>query len=84
MNNYNVLCIDTPVGRGFSYVDADFGFVRTNAQVGADLLECIRGFLNENPKFETVPTYITAQSYGGKMAVEFALVWDKVYETYLS
>ena len=78
VNNYNVLCTDTPVGRGFSYVDTDFGFARTNAQVGADLLECIRGFLSENPKFETVPTYIIVEYYGGSMAAELALVWIKV------
>ena len=66
------------MGTGYSYVDATSGYAETNAQIGADLLECIRGFLNENPNFETVPTYITAESYGGKMAAEFALVWDKV------
>ena len=82
MNNYNVLFIDNPVGAGYSYADDYSGYAKTNVQIGADLLECIRGFLNENLKFETVPTYITAESYGGKMAAEFALVWDKVKDTY--
>ena len=78
MKNYNVLFIDAPVGAGFSYVDEKFAFAETDAQSAADLLECIRGFLNKNPKFGTVPTYIIAESYAGKMATEFTLTWIKV------
>ena len=66
------------MGTGYSYTDKDSDLATTNAQIGADLLECIRGFLKENPKFEAVPTYIIGEFYGGKMAAELALAWDKV------
>ncbi|CAL1686270.1 unnamed protein product [Lasius platythorax] len=75
VKDYNVLFIDNPVGTGFSYANAASGFVTTNAQIASDLLECIRGFYNQLPKFKSVPTYITTESYGGKMGAEFALVW---------
>lgn len=77
VNDYNVLFIDNPVGTGYSYTEKFSGYAKNNAQIAADLLECIRGFLNEFPKFATVPIYVTAESYGGKMAAEFALVWYK-------
>lgn len=38
----------------------------------------MRGFYKELPEFEDVPTYITTESYGGKMGAEFALLWDQV------
>jgi len=38
----------------------------------------MRGFLKEYPKFQKVPFYIFCESYGGKMAAEFALQLDKV------
>ncbi|XP_011254586.1 retinoid-inducible serine carboxypeptidase [Camponotus floridanus] len=77
VKNYNVLFIDNPVGTGFSKAENISGFVKTNAQIANDLLECIRGFYKELPKFKPVPTYITTESYGGKMGAEFALVWNR-------
>jgi carboxypeptidase C (cathepsin A) len=41
----------------------------------------MRGFYKELPQFENVPTYITTESYGGKMGAEFALLWDEVRDT---
>lgn len=83
VKNYNVLFIDNPVGSGFSFVERYPGYPETNEQIASDLLECIRGFYKKVPKFTSVPVYITAESYGGKMAVEFARVWYKVYYTRL-
>ncbi|XP_046739172.1 retinoid-inducible serine carboxypeptidase-like [Diprion similis] len=77
VNDYNVLFIDNPVGSGFSYAEKYSGYPKTNAAIASDLLACIKGFLTEFPAFATVPTYITAESYGGKMAAEFAYVWYK-------
>ena len=70
--------IDNPIGAGFSYATNSSDFPKTNAEIAADLLECMRGFYNKLPEFRNVPTYIMSESYGGKMAVEFALVWYKV------
>jgi len=38
----------------------------------------MRGFYKQLPKFQNVSTYITTESYGGKMGADFALVWDQV------
>ena len=77
VKDYNVLFIDNPVGTGFSYTNSLSGYSTTNAQIASDLVECMRGFLKELPKFSNVPIYITTESYGGKMGAEFALVWSK-------
>ncbi|XP_072743969.1 retinoid-inducible serine carboxypeptidase [Anoplolepis gracilipes] len=77
VKNYNVLFIDNPVGTGFSNVEDETAFATTNAEIASDLLECVRGFYEKLPKFKPVPTYITTESYGGKMGAEFALVWDR-------
>lgn len=78
MKDYNVLFIDNPVGTGFSYADNTSAFATTNAQIAADLLEVMRDFYKKLPEFRKVPVYITSESYGGKMAAEFAYVWYKV------
>ncbi|XP_050457994.1 retinoid-inducible serine carboxypeptidase-like [Cataglyphis hispanica] len=77
VKNYNLLFIDNPVGTGFSNVENKSSFVTTNAEIASDLLECIRGFYTQLPQFKPVATYITTESYGGKMGAEFALVWDR-------
>ena len=82
VKDYNVLFIDSPIGAGFSYATNSSAFPTTNAQIADDLLECIRSFYNKLPKFRPVPTYIMSESYGGKMAAEFALIWYKLsYES---
>ncbi|CAK9803362.1 Retinoid-inducible serine carboxypeptidase [Anthophora plagiata] len=82
VKNYNVLFIDNPIGTGFSYTTdpSGGGYATTNAEIAHDLLECIKGFLNEVPEFSEVPTYITTESYGGKMGAEFALVWYRAQQ----
>uniref|UniRef100_A0ABD2X994 Carboxypeptidase n=1 Tax=Trichogramma kaykai TaxID=54128 RepID=A0ABD2X994_9HYME len=69
--------IDNPVGSGFSYVTSSAEFARTNAQIADDLVECMRAFYKQVPQFKNVPVYITSESYGGKMAAEFAFNWYK-------
>ncbi|KAL6263526.1 hypothetical protein P5V15_006315 [Pogonomyrmex californicus] len=81
VKNYNVLFIDNPVGTGFSYAETNSAFSTTNEQIAKDLVECMRGFYKELPEFEDVPTYITTESYGGKMGAEFALVWDQAQKS---
>ena len=78
VNDYNVLFIDNPVGAGFSYAANSGAYATNNAQIAADLLTCIKSFYNKLPQFNKVPVYIMSQSYGGKMAVEFALVWHEM------
>lgn len=73
----NVLFIDNPVGSGFSYVDSRGSFARTNTQIAEDLLNFLKQFYKRFPLFQSVPLHIFSQSYGGKMAVEFAYLVDQ-------
>lgn len=73
----NVIFVDNPVGTGWSYVDSSSALTTTNKQIADDLVQLMRGFYEDFPEFQTVPFYITAESYGGKMTAEFALELDK-------
>lgn len=75
-NSYNLLLIDNPIGTGFSYVDDLSLLTTTNEQIGEDLLNFMRGFYEKHPEFESVPLFVYGQSYGGKMAVDFAIALD--------
>ncbi|KAJ8667662.1 hypothetical protein QAD02_009325 [Eretmocerus hayati] len=81
VKNYNVLFIDNPVGTGFSYVDKFSALTTNNNQIAKDLVELMRAFYKEFPKFKTVPTYILCESYGGKMSAEWALEWYKAQKS---
>lgn len=78
VKDMNVLFVDNPVGTGFSYVDEYSALTRTNQEIAEDLVTFLRGFYKAHPEFATVPLYITSESYGGKMAIDFALLLDKV------
>ncbi|KAH8256005.1 hypothetical protein KR026_004567 [Drosophila bipectinata] len=73
VKDMNVMFIDNPVGSGFSYVDGSSYYTTTNKQIALDLVELMKGFYNDHPEFKTVPLHIFCESYGGKMAPEFAL-----------
>lgn len=77
VKNYNVLFIDNPVGTGFSYVESTSLLTKDNAQIADDLLTFTKEFYRLNPEFMTTPLHIYAESYGGKMAPEFAWVLNK-------
>ncbi|XP_044735684.1 retinoid-inducible serine carboxypeptidase-like [Chrysoperla carnea] len=77
VKDYNVIFIDNPVGTGFSYVDSTSLLTTNNAQIARDLVECLRSFYKKLPQFENTPLYITSESYGGKMNIEFALLLNK-------
>ncbi|XP_062129418.1 retinoid-inducible serine carboxypeptidase [Drosophila sulfurigaster albostrigata] len=73
VKDMNVLFIDNPVGAGYSYVDNNAYLTATNQEIASDLVELMKGFYAKHPEFETVPLHIFSESYGGKMAPEFAL-----------
>lgn len=77
VKHYNVLFIDNPVGTGFSYVDDLSLLTKTNAEIADDLLALMKEFYKRNPEFTDTPLHIYAESYGGKMAPEFAYVLAK-------
>ncbi|XP_075235721.1 retinoid-inducible serine carboxypeptidase-like isoform X2 [Lycorma delicatula] len=68
----NVLYIDNPVGSGFSYVENESLYVKTNHEIAVDLVTFTKEFYKKLKKFSETPLYIFAESYGGKMAIEFA------------
>lgn len=78
VKDMNVLFIDSPVGSGFSYVDDRKYLATNNVQVAKDLIELIRDFLEKHPAFKSTPLHIFSESYGGKVAVEFAYHLNKV------
>lgn len=78
VKNANVLFIDSPVGSGFSYAESSSALTRDNKQIAEDLVQTMRGFYEKLPEFKSVPLAITSESYGGKVAAEFAYELDKV------
>lgn len=72
IKTHNVLFVDNPVGTGYSYVDHNRYLTKDNKQIARDLIELLRGFYDRLPEFKTVPLHIFGESYGGKMAIEFA------------
>lgn len=76
VKDMNVIFIDNPVGTGFSYVDNNRYLTVTNREIANDLVELMRKFYEKIPEFKSVPLHIFSESYGGKMASEFALVLD--------
>lgn len=78
VKDYNVLFIDNPVGTGFSYVDNSAALTTNNSQIAKDLVKLMAGFYENFPQFKKTPLYVAAESYGGKMAVEFAQLYNVV------
>ncbi|KAH9365429.1 hypothetical protein HPB48_003219 [Haemaphysalis longicornis] len=84
----NLLFVDNPVGTGYSYVTNESAYATNNSQIAADLVTMTSVFLTKMPEFQAifvvsfvslqnVPLYIFSESYGGKMAAEFALALHK-------
>ncbi|ALC39899.1 CG31823 [Drosophila busckii] len=73
VQHMNVLFIDSPVGTGYSYVEPHGEYAKDNKQIAQDLVTLMNAFLCQHPEFQLVPLHIFSESYGGKMAPEFAL-----------
>lgn len=83
VRDMNVLFIDSPVGSGFSYVENPEHFTLNNTQIANDLVELMRGFYTVHPEFEKVALHIFGESYGGKVAIEFAYKLHQVIYIYI-
>ena len=64
-SNATVIWIDQPSGSGYSY--SDKGDVGPFDEVGVadNVYQFLQGFLTQYPQFQTVPFYITGESYAG-------------------
>ncbi|KAK1406447.1 hypothetical protein QVD17_41745 [Tagetes erecta] len=69
----DLLFVDSPVGTGFSYVEDDKLFVKTDVESATDLTTLLKAIYNVNTTLQKSPLYIFAESYGGKFAVTLGL-----------
>lgn len=64
---------DNPVGTGYSFVEDNNLFVKTDVEAATDLTTLLIEVFNRNQSLQQSPLYIVAESYGGKFAVTLAL-----------
>ncbi|KAL8245900.1 hypothetical protein R6Q59_007116 [Mikania micrantha] len=69
----DLMFVDSPVGTGFSYVEDDNLFVKTDVEAATDLTTMLKVIYNVNTTLQKSPLYIFAESYGGKFAVTLGL-----------
>ncbi|KAE9620590.1 hypothetical protein Lal_00019670 [Lupinus albus] len=69
----DLLFVDNPVGTGYSFVEEDGLFVKTDVQAATDLTTLLIKIFNRDKKLQKSPLFIMAESYGGKYAVTLAL-----------
>jgi len=73
----NVMFVDNPVGTGYSYVDSAEDLCTDNQQIAEDLVSLMKSVYQDHPDMKEMPFYIFAESYGGKMAVDFGIRLDE-------
>jgi serine carboxypeptidase 1 len=71
---------DNPVGTGYSFVEDQKLFVKTDDEAATDLTTLLIKLFNNNEKLQKNPLYIVAESYGGKFAVTLGLSALKAIE----
>lgn len=69
----DLLFVDNPVGTGYSYVEDNKLFVKTDVEAATDLTTLLIEIFNRNQSLQQSSLYIVAESYGGKFAVTLAL-----------
>ncbi|KAF8039525.1 hypothetical protein BT93_B1903 [Corymbia citriodora subsp. variegata] len=76
----DLLFVDNPVGTGYSFVEDQELFVKTDEEAATDLTTLLRKIFNRNQSLQNSPLYIVGESYGGKYAVTLALSILKAIE----
>ncbi|XP_039143512.1 LOW QUALITY PROTEIN: serine carboxypeptidase-like 51 [Dioscorea cayenensis subsp. rotundata] len=69
LNKADLLFVDNPVGTGYSYVEDDSLFVKSDVDAANDLTTLLKNLYNNNETLQKSPLTIVAESYGGKFAV---------------
>ncbi|KAI3997175.1 hypothetical protein MKX01_009019 [Papaver californicum] len=69
----DLLFVDNPVGTGYSYVEDDNAYVKTDEEAATDLTTLLKKLFNKNEQLQKSPLYVVAESYGGKYAVTLGL-----------
>ena len=71
-SNATVIYIDQPVNTGYSYADnGDWGAF-SEAEIADNLFWFLQGWLEQYPKYQELPFYITGESYAGHYVPAFA------------
>jgi len=65
-NKSNLLYIDQPVGTGFSYTEDSSAYPTNEDEVANDLYIALQMFFQEYPQYNTLPFFVTGESYAGK------------------
>ncbi|KAK1383082.1 Carboxypeptidase [Heracleum sosnowskyi] len=76
----DLLFVDNPVGTGYSFVEDDSLFAKTDEEAAADLITLLISVFNSNEVLQKSPLYVVAESYGGKWAVLVGLSALKAIE----
>ncbi|KAL1827724.1 hypothetical protein DCAR_0206907 [Daucus carota subsp. sativus] len=76
----DLLFVDNPVGTGYSFVEDDGLFVKTDVEAATDLTTLLISVFNQDKVLQKSPLYIVAESYGGKYAVTLGLSALKAIE----
>ncbi|XP_011629329.1 serine carboxypeptidase-like 51 isoform X1 [Amborella trichopoda] len=76
----DLLFVDSPVGTGFSFVEEDDLFVRTDEEAAIDLVTLLKKLYNNITALQSSPLFVVAESYGGKHAVTLGLALLKAIE----
>ncbi|OIV99300.1 hypothetical protein TanjilG_17110 [Lupinus angustifolius] len=69
----DLLFVDNPVGTGYSFVENDDLFVKTDEEAATDLTTLLIKIFNRDERLQKSPLFIVAESYGGKFAVTLGL-----------
>ncbi|CAL0329047.1 unnamed protein product [Lupinus luteus] len=76
----DLLFVDNPVGTGYSFVESDDLFVKTDEEAATDLTTLLIAIFNKDERLQKSPLFIVAESYGGKFAVTLGLSAFKAIE----
>lgn len=76
----DLLFVDNPVGTGYSFVEDNSLFVKTDEEAATDLTTLLISIFNRDEILQKSPLYIVAESYGGKYAVTLGLSALKAIE----
>ncbi|KAL1827727.1 hypothetical protein DCAR_0206916 [Daucus carota subsp. sativus] len=76
----DLLFVDNPVGTGYSFVEDDASFAKTDEEAAADLITLLISLFNSDEVLQKSPLYVVAESYGGKWAVLLGLSALKAIE----
>ncbi|KAL6202924.1 hypothetical protein ACLB2K_026628 [Fragaria x ananassa] len=73
LHKADLLFVDNPVGTGFSFVEDNSLFVKTDVEAATDLTTLLKEIFNKNESLQKSPLFIVAESYGGKFAATLGL-----------